>query len=50
MLVAGEPLTHGANELRRTLFTLPTHRFVTATDRRAITTWLHSPPSAARRS
>ena len=41
MLVACEPPTPGASELRQTSFTLPTHRFVNTRDTHAIAAWLH---------
>jgi hypothetical protein len=40
ILVSGEPEMPGALELRRSLFTLPTHRFVTAADLEALAGWL----------
>ena len=40
VLVPGEPATPGATELRRTLFTLPTHHFVSASDRTAMVEWM----------
>ena len=40
VLVPGEPEMRGAAELRRTLVTLPTHRFVSDMDHRAIRRWL----------
>jgi hypothetical protein len=40
VLIRGEPETPGAIELRRTLFTLPTHRFVTRGDLSALARWL----------
>lgn len=40
VLVPGEPAMCGATELRRTLVTLPTHRFVSDMDHRAIRHWL----------
>jgi hypothetical protein len=42
-IVSGEPPIPGATELRRTLFTLPTHRFVRDSDRDAIAAWLRAP-------
>ncbi len=42
LLVVGEPSTPGAVELRRTLFTLPTHRFVTASDLIRVGGWLQA--------
>jgi hypothetical protein len=40
MLLADEPSTPGARELRRSLFVLPTHRFVSEKDTRRISRWL----------
>ena len=40
VLVSGEPPMPGATELRRTLVTLPTHRFVGDADHDAIRQWL----------
>lgn len=40
VLIGGEPATPGAAELRRSLFTLPTHRFVDARDLTALTRWI----------
>jgi hypothetical protein len=40
MLLADEPSTPGAIELRRSLFVLPTHRFVGENDARRISRWL----------
>jgi hypothetical protein len=40
VLMSGEPEMRGATELRRTLVTLPTHRFVSDMDHRAIRRWL----------
>lgn len=48
LLASGEPTLPGATELRRTLFTLPTHRFVSESDQRAIASWLRAPRVAAR--
>ena len=42
-LEADEPPTPGAAELRRTLFTLPTHGFVTRRDMEAMIEWLRVP-------
>ena len=42
ILAPGEPATPGAAELRRTLFTLPTHHFVSGTDVKAIAGWLQN--------
>lgn len=42
-LEAGEPDTPGAAELRRTLFTLPTHSLVTRRDMEAMIEWLRVP-------
>ena len=39
-LLAGEPATPGATELRRTLFTLPTHSRVTERDLRDLNEWI----------
>ena len=41
-LMAGEPATPGATELRESLFTLPTHAFVTKMDFVALQTWMHA--------
>ncbi len=43
VLVSDEPPIPGASELRRTLFTLPTHRFVRDSDREAMAAWLRAP-------
>jgi hypothetical protein len=43
-LVDGEPPTPGALELRRTLFTLPTHFMVRRRDVDALVDWLRIPP------
>ncbi|HET7188411.1 MAG TPA: DegT/DnrJ/EryC1/StrS family aminotransferase [Gemmatimonadaceae bacterium] len=40
VLMSGEPSMSGATELRRTLVTLPTHRFVSDVDHHAIRRWL----------
>jgi hypothetical protein len=40
-LVSGEPLMPGAAELRKSLFTLPTHRFVRPSDLAALTRWMN---------
>jgi perosamine synthetase len=40
-LVSGEPATPGAAELRRSLFTLPTHRFVRSGDLAALARWMN---------
>lgn len=40
ILVAGEPPMPGATELGRSLFTLPTHRFVSSGDVEALSDWL----------
>lgn len=42
-LVAGEPPTPGAEELARTLFTLPTHYMVRPSDIKAMMEWLRVP-------
>lgn len=42
-LAEGEPPTPGADQLRRELFTLPTHRFVTKADLNALVEWLRVP-------
>jgi perosamine synthetase len=44
ILAPGEPPTPGAHELARTLVTLPTHRFISASDLALLTNWI-----AARR-
>jgi dTDP-4-amino-4,6-dideoxygalactose transaminase len=44
VLEPGEPPTPGAHELARTLVTLPTHRFISASDLAGLTNWI-----AARR-
>ena len=41
-LCTGEPNMPGALELRRRLFTLPTHSFVTSTDREKLIAWLRN--------
>jgi hypothetical protein len=41
-LCAGEPSMPGALELRRRLFTLPTHSLVSSSDRDKITAWLRN--------
>lgn len=41
-LSPGEPSMPGALELRRRLFTLPTHSFVTSSDRNGMTAWLRN--------
>jgi perosamine synthetase len=40
VLLADEPSTPGASELRRSLFVLPTHRLVSESDVRRISRWL----------
>ena len=40
-LMPGEPPTPGASELRESLFTLPTHAFVTKRDFVALHRWMH---------
>ena len=40
VLVAGEPVTSGANELRRSLFTLPTHHLVSPQDIASLQRWI----------
>ncbi|HWG32558.1 MAG TPA: DegT/DnrJ/EryC1/StrS family aminotransferase [Gemmatimonadaceae bacterium] len=40
--VSGEPLMIGARELRRSLFVVPTHRFVGESDARAIDCWMRA--------
>ena len=40
-LMAGEPSTPGASELRDSLFTLPTHSFVTRADLVALQAWMN---------
>ena len=47
-LVAGEPPTPGASELRASLFTLPTHGRVTGTDLRAHGAWMANPGEMRR--
>lgn len=42
-LIAGEPPTPGAEELARTLFTLPTHHMVKPSDIKAMMEWLRVP-------
>ncbi len=42
-LAGGEPPTPGAEELARTLFTLPTHYMVTPSDIKAMMEWLRVP-------
>lgn len=42
----GEPATPGSIELRKSLFTLPTHRMVSERDHRAIAAWLRAPRNA----
>jgi perosamine synthetase len=44
-LCAGEPATPGALELRRRLFTLPTHNFVSSSDREKMVAWLRNETS-----
>ena len=41
-LCPGEPTMPGALELRRRLFTLPTHSFVTSSDRKKLIAWLRN--------
>ena len=43
VLMSGEPPTPGATELRRALFTLPTHQFVDSADLGALAEWLQYP-------
>jgi hypothetical protein len=40
LLIAGEPPVPGATDLRRGLYTLPTHRFVSDADLAAMVRWL----------
>ena len=40
VLISGEPPTRGATELRRALYTLPTHGFVREADLAALAEWL----------
>jgi dTDP-4-amino-4,6-dideoxygalactose transaminase len=40
VLMDREPPTDGATEIRRTLYTLPTHRFVTRRDLALLATWM----------
>lgn len=44
----GEPATPGSRELRRTLFTIPTHSMLSERDHDAIAGWMRGPFGAAR--
>ena len=53
ILLSGEPAIPGATELRRSLYTLPTHGFVTSSDMARITEWIRVPahvPNAHQRA
>lgn len=49
VLHAGEPATHGSHELRRTLFTIPTHSMLSERDHHAIAGWMAEPRGAEAR-
>jgi hypothetical protein len=49
-LLPGEPPTPGAAFLRKSLFTLPTHSFVTGTDLLALQRWMHQKVAETRNS
>lgn len=48
-LMAGEPETPGARDLRESLMTLPTHSMMTSADIRAVSQWLRGPGPLAPR-
>jgi hypothetical protein len=50
VLEEGEPATPGATELRRTLFTLPTHHFVTPRDVNALGLWMSNDRASGSRT
>jgi len=48
VLLDREPPTPGATEIRRTLYTMPTHRFVTSRDLAALAAWMSAGGAAER--